>query len=146
MINGAVQHFERIDVLVDNTGIKPAAGPTLDSDLGKDRKVFDVNVLGALNWSRHVRDHRDGAPGAVVNVASVAGIRPASNIGVYGKAALIALTAQLAAENGPSIRINAVAPAVVRTKFAGPLFEGKEPEAEAHCYQSPKYRTAFKSR
>src|SRR5690606_4274012 len=70
---------------------------------------------------------------AVVNVASVAGLRPAAGIGAYGssKAALIHLTQQLAAELAPHARVNAVAPAVVRTRFAGPLFEGREDEVAA---------------
>ncbi|SDD15931.1 SDR family oxidoreductase [Rhodococcus tukisamuensis] len=133
VVDRTVERFGRIDVLVNNTGINPIAGSTLDADLGKARKIFEVNVLGALNWSRRLRDHWSGAPGVVVNVASVAGVRPASGIGVYGvsKAAVIALTAQLAAENGPAIRVNAVAPAVVRTKFAGALFEGREAEVVA---------------
>lgn len=122
--------FGRVDVLVNNTGINPVAGPALDIDLGAARKILGVNVLGVLGWTRRFRDQLDGADGAVVNVASVAGVRPATDIGVYGvsKAAVIALTRQLAAENSPAIRINAVAPAVVKTKFARTLFEGREDE------------------
>jgi 3-oxoacyl-[acyl-carrier protein] reductase len=58
----------------------------------------------------------------------VAGLRPAQGIGAYGasKAALLHATQQLAVELAPDVRINAVAPAVVRTRFGGPLFEGKE--------------------
>src|SRR5690606_30675422 len=71
--------------------------------------------------------------GAVVNIASVAGLRPAAGIGFYGtsKAALIHLTQQLAVELAPDVRVNAVAPAVVRTRFAGALFDGREAEVAA---------------
>lgn len=124
----ALTTFGRVDVLVNNTGINPAAGPVLDTDLDAARKIFDVNVLGILGWTRRFREQLDESSGAVVNVASVAGLRPATDIGMYGvsKSAVIGLTAQLADENSPAIRVNAVAPAVVRTRFAGPLYEGRE--------------------
>jgi len=71
--------------------------------------------------------------GSVVNVASIAGLRASPGIGMYGvsKAALIRLTAELAVELGPGIRVNAVAPAVVKTKFATALYEGREEEVAA---------------
>ena len=74
---------------------------------------------------------RPGA--AVVNVASVAGLRPSPPIGIYGasKAALIHATAELALELAPRIRVNAVAPAVVKTVFATMLYEGREAEVAA---------------
>jgi 3-oxoacyl-[acyl-carrier protein] reductase len=66
--------------------------------------------------------------GAIVNVTSVAGIRPAPIIGIYGmsKAALKYLTELLAVELAPKVRVNAVAPAIVKTVFARALFEGNE--------------------
>ena len=71
--------------------------------------------------------------GAIVNVASVAGVRPAPGIAFYGasKAMLIHLTEELAVELGPTIRVNAVAPAVVKTKFAKALYEGREEQVSA---------------
>jgi NAD(P)-dependent dehydrogenase (short-subunit alcohol dehydrogenase family) len=68
--------------------------------------------------------------GAVVNVASTAGLRSTGVIAAYGasKAALIRLTEELAAQLGPKIRVNAVAPAVVKTKFATALYENREEE------------------
>jgi len=91
-------------------------------------------VLGTLSWVQQVHQVWMAAHGcAVVNVASVAGLRPATGIGFYGtsKAALMHLTQQLTLELGPNVRVNAVAPAVVKTKFAGVLYEGKEDEVAA---------------
>lgn len=124
----AAQSFGRVDVLINNTGINPVAGPVLEADFDAARKILDVNVLGVLGWTRQFRKQLAETPGTVVNIASVAGLRPATDIGMYGvsKSAVIGLTAQLAAENSPTIRVNAVAPAVVRTRFAGPLYEGRE--------------------
>ncbi len=126
--------YGRLDVLVNNTGINPVYGPALDVDPEAARKILDVNVLATLAWTRLARDAGMGASGgAVVNVSSVAGLRPAGGLGIYGasKAALIALTAQLAVELGPAIRVNAVAPAVVQTRFAEALYLGREEQVAA---------------
>ncbi|SCF35092.1 3-oxoacyl-[acyl-carrier protein] reductase [Micromonospora purpureochromogenes] len=125
----AVDTFGSVDLLVNNTGINPTYGPMVDMDLAAARKIFEVNCLAALAWvqqayRRWMKEHG----GAVVNVSSVAGLRPAPGIGFYGasKAMLTHLTQQLAVELGPDIRVNAVAPAVVKTKFATALYEGRE--------------------
>ena len=129
-IRTTVEHFGQVDILVNNTGINPVYGPMSGTDVGAAAKVFDVNVLAALSWTDEVRrlglGNRPGA--AIVNVASIAGLRPSPGIGVYGasKAALIHVTAQLALELAPQIRVNAVAPAVVKTRFASALYEGRE--------------------
>ncbi|WNM38485.1 SDR family oxidoreductase [Micromonospora halotolerans] len=130
----AVDAFGGADLLVNNTGINPAYGPLVDLDLAAARKVFEVNCLAALSWVQQVHRAWMGEHGgAVVNVSSVAGVRPAAGIGFYGasKAMLTHLTQQLAVELGPDIRVNAVAPAVVKTRFATALYEGREEEVAA---------------
>jgi 3-oxoacyl-[acyl-carrier protein] reductase len=129
-----IEHFGALDVLVNNTGVNPAYGNLLDLDPGAFRKVFEVNVISALAWVREAyKASFAERGGAVVNVASVAGLRPAAGIGAYGvsKAALIHLTSQLATELGPAVRVNAVAPAVVKTAFASALYEGREEQVAA---------------
>ncbi|MEV8098128.1 SDR family oxidoreductase [Kitasatospora sp. NPDC085879] len=124
-----LESFGRLDLLVNNTGINPTYGPVLDTDPAVAAKILAVNVLAPLAWTRRAHAAWMGEHGgAVVNVASIAGIRSSENIGMYGvsKAALIRLTMELAADLGPDIRVNAVAPAVVKTKFAEALFEGRE--------------------
>jgi NAD(P)-dependent dehydrogenase (short-subunit alcohol dehydrogenase family) len=124
-----IEAFGRLDFLVNNTGINPAYGPIADVDPGAAAKILAVNVLAPLAWTRRARDAWMGEHGgAVVNVASVAGLKASPGIGMYGvsKAALIRLTTELAVELAPRIRVNAVAPAVVKTKFAVALYEGRE--------------------
>jgi NAD(P)-dependent dehydrogenase (short-subunit alcohol dehydrogenase family) len=126
-----MEAFGRLDMLVNNTGINPSYGPMLDTDLGAAAKILAVNVLAPLAWLRLARDAWMGEHGgAVVNVASLAGLHPSPGIGMYGvsKAALIRMTMELASDLGPGIRVNAVAPAVVKTKFATALYDGREEE------------------
>jgi NAD(P)-dependent dehydrogenase (short-subunit alcohol dehydrogenase family) len=124
-----------LDVLVNNTGINPAYGSLMDLNDSAARKIMDVNVLSTLSWTRQAVAAGLGRDevGSVVNIASVAGLGPAPGIAYYGvsKAALISLTVQLAAELSPRVRVNAIAPAVVKTKFAAALYENDEQGAAA---------------
>ena len=131
VIARTLETFGSLDLLVNNTGINPAYGPLVDLDLDAARKILDTNAVSALGWVQAAyRAHMAEHGGAVVNVSSVAGSRPAPNIAFYGasKATLISLTESLAVELGPSIRVNGVAPAVVKTRFAAALYEGREQE------------------
>jgi 3-oxoacyl-[acyl-carrier protein] reductase len=134
-VTTAVSELGGLDVLVNNTGINPAYGPLTEIDESAARKIMDVNVLSALSWTRRALAAGLGTdrPGAVVNMASVAGISPAPGIAYYGvsKAALIGLTVQLAAELAPRVRVNAIAPAVVKTRFAAALYASDEEAAAA---------------
>ena len=131
VVTEVVERLGSLDLLVNNTGINPAHGPLLELDHDAARKVVEVNAVAALGWVQAAsRAWLGEHGGAVVNVASVSGVRPAPGIAFYGasKAMLISLTESLAVELAPRTRVNAVAPAVVRTRFAGALFEGREEE------------------
>lgn len=126
--------FGPVTVLVNNVGINPAFGPLLELDLDTARKMLEVNLLGTLGWVQQACRGGLAEPGgAIVNVSSVSGTRPAPGIAFYGitKAAIDHLTASLAVELGPAVRVNAVAPGVVKTRFATPLYEGREEQAAA---------------
>jgi 3-oxoacyl-[acyl-carrier protein] reductase len=106
----------------------------MDLEVSAARKTVDVNCLAPISWIQQAHRAWMGEHGgAIVNVASVAGVRPAPGIALYGgtKAMLIHLTEELALELGPGIRVNAVAPAVVKTRFATALYEGREEQVAA---------------
>jgi NAD(P)-dependent dehydrogenase (short-subunit alcohol dehydrogenase family) len=133
-VGRTIETFGSLDMLVNNTGINPVYGPVIDTDPAAAAKILAVNVLAPLAWTRRARDAWMGEHGgSIVNVASVAGLRASPGIGLYGvsKAALIRLTVELAVELGPLIRVNAVAPAVVKTRFATALYEGREEQVSA---------------
>jgi NAD(P)-dependent dehydrogenase (short-subunit alcohol dehydrogenase family) len=122
----AVEAFGRVDGLVNNAATNPYFGPLIDTPDAAIEKTFEVNVRGYLYCARALARHarsRDGG-GAIVNLASVNGIRAAPMQGIYGatKAAVISMTQTLAFELGSSkIRVNAIAPGLVETRFAAAI-------------------------
>ncbi len=121
--------FGRIDLLINNAGINPVFGALAELDLAAARKIVEVNALAPLAWTQRASSAWMGRfGGAVVNVASVAAMHAVPGLGAYGasKAMLVHMTRELALELGPRIRVNAVAPAVVKTQFAAALYEGRE--------------------
>ncbi|MFI5932922.1 SDR family oxidoreductase [Actinoplanes sp. NPDC051494] len=134
VIDTVLGTFGPVSVLVNNIGINPAYGPLAGLDLGAARKMLDVNVLGTLGWVQEgLRGGLTDTGGSIVNISSISGVRPAPGIAFYGvtKAALIHLTEELAVELAPKVRVNAVAPAVVKTRFATALYEGREEQVAA---------------
>ncbi|MEV8457618.1 SDR family oxidoreductase [Streptomyces sp. NPDC052095] len=133
-VERTMEAFGRVDFLVNNAGTNPVFGPIAELDLGVARKVFETNVVSALGFAQLTwKAWQKENGGAIVNIASVAGISASPFIGAYGmsKAAMVNLTLQLAHEFAPAVRVNAIAPAVVKTKFAQALYEGREAEAAA---------------
>ncbi len=142
-VGRTVERFGNLAILVNNTGINPTYGFLMDVDLDAVRKTFDTNVVAALGFVQLAYKAWMGEHGgAIVNLASVAGIRSSGVIPAYGasKAALIRLTEELAWQLGPSIRVNAVAPAVVKTKFATALYAHDE-EKVADAYPMKRLGT-----
>ncbi|MGW6378561.1 SDR family oxidoreductase [Rhodococcus sp. NPDC055112] len=133
-VTRTVAELGSLDILVNNTGINPVFGSLMDADLDAVRKIFDVNVVAALGYIQQAyRAWMGEHGGAVVNLASVGGLRSTGVIAAYGasKAALIRLTEELAWQLGPKIRVNAVAPGIVKTQFAAALVAAGEDQAAA---------------
>jgi NAD(P)-dependent dehydrogenase (short-subunit alcohol dehydrogenase family) len=138
-IAATIEQFGGVDILVNNAGTNPAAGNLTEVDLGAVGKTWEVNQLGPLLWARSVwRQAMADSGGAIVNIASVGGMRVGPIIGAYNisKAAVIHMTYHLANEMAPQVRVNAIAPSVVRTRLAAALWEGiEEHTAKAHPLQ-----------
>jgi NAD(P)-dependent dehydrogenase (short-subunit alcohol dehydrogenase family) len=128
-VDAAMARFGRIDVLVNNAGTNPYFGPMVDLDQVRAEKTVRLNQYGVvlwtqLAWKASMAEHG----GSIVNVASVGGLLTEPGIGYYNatKAAVIHLTRQFAAELAPAVRVNGVAPGVVRTHLAKALWENYE--------------------
>lgn len=137
-VMATVERFGSCDILVNNAGTNPAAGMLTEVDLGALDKTWAVNMRAPLLWVRSAyRRWMSENGGSIVNVASVAGIRPSHSMGAYNisKAGLIHMTRQLALELAPTIRVNAVAPGVVKTRLAGALLTDEAGTASLHPLQ-----------
>lgn len=137
VLDTVAREWGGLDVLIANAGINPVYGPLAELDLGAARKVLETNVISTLAWVQGAVAHTGlgfrQRRGNVVILSSVTGQVPSEGIGWYGvsKAANAHLTRTLGVELGPDVRVNAVAPAVVKTQFARALYEGREDEVAA---------------
>jgi NAD(P)-dependent dehydrogenase (short-subunit alcohol dehydrogenase family) len=136
-VRATLERFGRLDILVNNAATNPYAGPLIDVDVPRFDKTVQVNLRGPLVWTqaawRHwMKEHG----GVVINISSVGGLATGPLVGLYNvtKAALIHMTKQLAAELGPTVRVNAIAPGLIRTDFARVLWEGDRGAQVANGY------------
>lgn len=134
-VTATVAHFGSLDILVNNAATNPYFGRAIDIDLPRYDKTWQVNMRGMLvctqaAYRASMADHG----GTVINLASIGGITVEAGIGVYNttKAAVIHLTRNLAAELGPSVRVNAIAPGLVKTDLARALWEENEDAIARH--------------
>jgi NAD(P)-dependent dehydrogenase (short-subunit alcohol dehydrogenase family) len=129
LVGQVIERFSRIDILVNNAATNPYFGPLLGAELSAWDKTFEVNLRGVFVLTKLVyQAWMEARGGAIVNIASIGGIRPATGLGVYNitKAAVIMLTRQLSRELGGRVRVNAVAPGVIKTRFAEGLWGNPE--------------------
>ena len=119
-----------IDIVVSNAAVNPAAGPILETDRAVVDKVLDINLKSAIELVKEVRPHLKSRA-SIVFVSSYTAYSPSPPIGMYAvsKTALLGLTRALAEELGATedrIRVNAVAPGIVPTKFSEALVANEE--------------------
>ena len=125
-VEATVERFGSLDILVNNAATNPYFGPLMDIDAARADKTVRVNLEAALVWTQCAwRAQMAERGGVVLNVSSVGGLSVEHGIGWYNvtKAALAHLTRQLAYELAPGVRVNALAPGLVRTDFARALWE-----------------------
>ncbi|RJO67922.1 MAG: SDR family oxidoreductase [Myxococcales bacterium] len=122
----AADSLGRLDILVNNAGTNPHFGPAIDGTPELLRKILDVNLVGYYSMIQAVAPHfQKQGGGAIVNLASIAGLSPSPFMGLYSisKAGVISLTQMFARELGPlKIRVNAVAPGLIKTDFSQVLW------------------------
>lgn len=133
-VAATIERFGSLDLLVNNAGTNPAFGPLVEQQQSRFAKTMEINAWGPLLWTglawrAYMREHG----GSVVNVASVGGLIVGPNLGAYNasKAALIHMTRHLALELAPRVRVNAIAPGVVRTRLAEALWKDREDSVAA---------------
>jgi NAD(P)-dependent dehydrogenase (short-subunit alcohol dehydrogenase family) len=125
LVGEVMKRFSRIDILVNNAATNPYFGPVMGAELAAWDKTFEVNLRGMFILTKLVYEaSMETHGGSVVNVASVGGLRPGLGLGVYNitKAGVIMFTRQLAKEIGGKVRVNAVAPGLIKTRFAEALW------------------------
>jgi len=129
LVDEVMVRFSRIDILVNNAGTNPYFGPVLGAELSAWDKTFEVNLRGYFILTKLVyQASMEERGGSIVNISSIGGLRPGMGLGVYNitKAGVIMLTRQLARELGGKVRVNAVAPGLVKTRFAEALWGNPE--------------------
>ncbi len=130
LVEGAVATYGGIDILVNNAAANPVFGPALQVDEGAYDKIMEINLKAPFLLSKLVHpimSERGG--GVILNISSIGGLSPEPGLGIYSvsKAALISLTKVLAREWGPAgIRVNAIAPGLIKTKFSKTLWSNEE--------------------
>ncbi|MBT3226220.1 MAG: SDR family oxidoreductase [Deltaproteobacteria bacterium] len=142
LIDFTLEEFGQVDILCNNAGITGDHKGHLDDDAENWQQVYGVNVVGAMLGIKHVAEHMQSRnQGAIVNTASVAGIRAGAGTNAYSasKAALINFTQTAACDLGQfNVRVNAVCPGLTETGMTQPIFDmardaGKEHKLGSRC-------------
>jgi len=121
-----MEEFGRIDILVNNAATNPAMGAIVDTEESVYDQIMETNLKGYFMLSSFVgKIMRDQKSGNIINISSAGGVSPAEGLGPYciSKAGINMLTKALALELGPyNIRVNAIAPRIVKTEFSKALW------------------------
>jgi len=130
LVARTIDTYGGVDILVNNAAVNPTFGPSLNTDTAAFDKIMQVNVRAPFELSKRVFESMsERGGGAIVNISSIGGLRPEPGLGIYSvsKAALISLSKVLAGEWGRAkVRVNAVCPGLVKTKFSAALWQSDE--------------------
>lgn len=136
LVRDTLKTFDRIDVLCNNAGIAGQHPPITEQDEAEWQRILDVNLIGPMLFIKHIAPHMQARrQGAIVNTASVAGIRSGAGGNAYSasKAGVINLTMTAACDlGGDNIRVNAVCPGLVETGMTQPVFNYARTHDKAH--------------
>ena len=128
-VDATLERLGGLDVLVNNAATNPYMGPAIDIDLARYDKTYQVNLRGPFVWTQLAwQKAMKERGGSILNISSIGGLSYGGLIGNYDntKAALVHLTKHLAVELAPKVRVNAIAPGLVKTDFARALWEPAE--------------------
>lgn len=135
-VSAILETYGRVDVLCNNAGITGGYQPVTDQDTADWQKVLGVNLIGPMLFIKNVAPHMQAqGGGAIVNTASVAGIRSGAGGNAYSasKAAVINLTMTAACDlGGFNIRVNAVCPGLVETGMTRRVFDYARSKDKEH--------------
>ena len=130
LVDKAMEVYDRIDILVNNAATNPGMGPIVDTDEKVYDHIMETNLKGYFMLSKLVgKIMRDQKEGVIINISSAGGLSPAEGLGPYciSKAGINMLTKAMALEMGPyNVRVNAIAPRIVKTKFSEALWTNEE--------------------
>lgn len=142
VVSAVMDRWGRIDAVANNAGIACSKEPITDNPMEVWTKVLGVNLIGVAHFIKHAGRVMCGqGSGAIVNTASVAGIRSGAGGNAYSasKAGVINLTQTAACDlGGFNVRVNAVCPGLIETGMTKPIFDiardkGKEEKLGSRC-------------
>jgi NAD(P)-dependent dehydrogenase (short-subunit alcohol dehydrogenase family) len=128
-VTATVERFGAVDILVNNAATNPYMGPLMGLDVSRADKTTQVNQRAILTWTQCAwRASMEQRGGSVINISSVGGLTVDPGIAYYNvtKAAVIHLSKNLAGELAPKVRVNVIAPGLVKTDMARALWEPNE--------------------
>lgn len=135
LFDETIKKYGKLNILVSNAATNPTVGGVLECDESIWDKIFDVNVKSSFLLAKESLPHLRNSKGSnIVFVSSIAGFDPFELLGAYSvsKTALIGLTKTAAKElASEGIRVNCIAPGIIRTKFSKALYESESALEEA---------------
>ncbi|MDH5353064.1 MAG: glucose 1-dehydrogenase [Gammaproteobacteria bacterium] len=130
LVDKTVEIYGGLDIVINNAAANPVFGPIQNTDERAFDKIIDINLKGPFELCKKaypILKQRGG--GSIIHISSIGGLKPEAGIGIYSvsKAAIINLTQAMAQDWGPdNIRVNAICPGLIKTKFSQALWQNDE--------------------